>query len=89
MINTLSFNADKFDFLINNGGFGLDSPSFAATTEEQFDELMNVHFKGVFFFTQKALPVLNDGGGIGNISTGLKRVTFTGRGAYASMKSAI
>jgi NAD(P)-dependent dehydrogenase (short-subunit alcohol dehydrogenase family) len=83
------FNADKFDFLINNGGFGLDSPSFAETTEEQFDELMNVHFKGVFFFTQKALPVLNDGGGIVNISTALTRISFTGRGAYASMKSAI
>jgi NAD(P)-dependent dehydrogenase (short-subunit alcohol dehydrogenase family) len=84
-----AFNADKFDFLINNGGFGSDSPSFAETTEEQFDALMNVHFKGVFFLTQKALPILNDGGGIVNISTGLTRVSFAGRGAYASMKSAI
>lgn len=83
------FNTDKFDFLINNGGFGLDSPSFEATTEEQFDELMNVHFKGVFFLTQKALPLLNDGGGIVNISSALTRVSFTGRGAYACMKSAL
>ncbi len=83
------FNAEKIDFLINNGGFGLHSPSFAETTEEQFDELLNVHFKGVFFFTQKVLPILNYDGGIVNISTGLTRVTFAGRGAYASMKSAV
>lgn len=83
------FNVEKFDFLINNGGFAVNSPSFAETTEEQFDQLLNVHFKGVFFFTQKVLPILNDGGGIVNISTGLTRVSFAGRGAYASMKSAV
>lgn len=84
-----AFGAEKIDFLINNGGFGINSPSFAETTEEQFDQLLNVHFKGVFFFTQKMLPLLHDGGGIVNISTGLTRVTFAGRGAYASMKSAV
>jgi NAD(P)-dependent dehydrogenase (short-subunit alcohol dehydrogenase family) len=83
------FGGNKIDFLINNGGFGIDSKSFAETTEEHFDELMNVHFKGVFFFTQKMLPFLNDGGGIVNISSGLTRVSFAGRGAYASMKAAV
>jgi NAD(P)-dependent dehydrogenase (short-subunit alcohol dehydrogenase family) len=83
------FESKKIDFLVNNGGFGINSPSFAETTEEQFDQLMNVHFKGVFFLTQKLLPLLNDGGGIINISSGLTRVSFAGRGAYASMKSAI
>ncbi|MBV9987340.1 MAG: SDR family oxidoreductase [Chitinophagaceae bacterium] len=83
------FNTDKIDFLVNNGGYGISSPSFAETTEDQFDQLMNVHFKGVFFLTQKLLPLLNDGGGIVNISSGLTRVSFAGRGAYASMKAAI
>lgn len=83
------FDIEKIDFLINNGGFGVNSPSFAETTEQQFDQLLNVHFKGVFFLTQKVLPILNDGGGIVNISSGLTRVSFSGRGAYASMKSAI
>jgi NAD(P)-dependent dehydrogenase (short-subunit alcohol dehydrogenase family) len=83
------FNDKKIDFLINNGGFAVHTPSFAETTEEQFDQLLNVHFKGVFFFTQKILPILNDGGGIVNISTGLTRVTFVGRETYATMKSAV
>lgn len=83
------FNSDRFDFLVNNAGHGITVPSFEATTEEQFDELVQVHLKGVFFFTQKSLPHLNDGGAIVNISTGLTRFTYPGSGAYASVKSGV
>jgi NAD(P)-dependent dehydrogenase (short-subunit alcohol dehydrogenase family) len=82
------FATDHFDFLINNAGTGLHAP-FAETSEEQFDELMNIHFKGVYFLTQKSLPLINDGGRIINISTGLARFTLPGASAYASMKGAI
>jgi NAD(P)-dependent dehydrogenase (short-subunit alcohol dehydrogenase family) len=85
----LEFSGDKIDFLINNGGSAVHTTSFAETTEEQFDKLLNIHFKGVFFFTQRVLPILNDAGGIINISTGLTRVSFVGRETYASMKSAV
>ena len=83
-----TFEAEKIDFLINNAGIGTYAP-FASTTEEQFDELLNIQFKGVFFLTQKALPVMNDGGGIVNVSTGLTRFAYPGYAAYASMKGAI
>jgi NAD(P)-dependent dehydrogenase (short-subunit alcohol dehydrogenase family) len=83
-----TFNTDKFDFLINNAGIGIHA-SFAETTEEQFDTLMNIHFKGAFFLTQKTLPVLADGGRIVNISSGLARFSTPGYAAYASMKGAI
>jgi NAD(P)-dependent dehydrogenase (short-subunit alcohol dehydrogenase family) len=83
-----TFNTDHFDFLINNAGVGLHVP-FAETTEEMFDNLLNIHFKGVFFFTQKALPILNDGGRIINLSSGLARFSMPGTSAYASMKGAI
>lgn len=82
------FGTEKFDFLVNNAGIGADQ-SFAETTEEVFDELMNIHFKGVFFLSQKALPLLNDGGRIINISSGLARFSFPGKAAYGSMKGAI
>ena len=78
----------KIDFLINNAGTALYAP-FAETTEAQFDEVMNIHYKGVFFFTQKALPFINDGGRIINISSGLARFSFPGSSAYGSMKGAI
>lgn len=78
----------NFNFLINNAGTALYAP-FAETTEEQFDTAMNIHYKGVFFFTQKALPFLNDGGRIINISSGLARFALLGSSAYGSMKGAI
>ncbi|HUW07356.1 MAG TPA: SDR family oxidoreductase, partial [Williamwhitmania sp.] len=78
----------NFDFLINNAGTALYAP-FAETTEEQFDTVMNIHYKGVFFLTQKALAFINDGGRIINISSGLARFSFPGSSAYGSMKGAI
>lgn len=78
----------KFDFLINNAGAGVYA-SVTETTEEAFDQMMNVHFKGVYFLTQKLLPLLNDGGRIVNISSGLTRISFPNVSAYASMKGAI
>jgi NAD(P)-dependent dehydrogenase (short-subunit alcohol dehydrogenase family) len=78
----------NFDFLINNAGTALYAP-FAETTEEQFDTALNIHYKGVFFLTQKALAYLNDGGRIINISSGLARFSFPGSSAYGSMKGAI
>ena len=88
--NALSqtFNHEKFDFLINNAGIGIYAP-FAETTEEQFDTLVNIQFKGTFFLTQRALPMMADGGGIVNISTGLARFSLPGYAAYAAMKGAI
>jgi len=82
---TPTFGTDKFDYLVNNAGIGVHA-SFAETNEADFDALVNIQFKGPFFLTQKALPVLNDGGGIVNISSGLARFSSPGYAAYASMK---
>jgi NAD(P)-dependent dehydrogenase (short-subunit alcohol dehydrogenase family) len=83
-----TFDTDHFDFLINNAGTALHA-LFTETTEEQFDDVLNIHYKGVFFLTQKALPIINDGGRIINISSGLARFSFPGSSAYGSMKGAI
>lgn len=83
-----TFQKDTFDYLVNNAGIGIHA-SFMETTEEQFDTLLNIQFKGNFFLTQKALNFMSDGGGIVNISTGLARFSFPGYAAYAAMKGAI
>ena len=83
-----TYGHQNFDFLINNAGTGIYQP-FMETSEEQFDEMMNVHLKGVYFLTQTAVPYLNDGAGIINISSGLARFTFPNSSAYASMKGAV
>ena len=82
------WNSECFDFLVNNAGTGVHV-SFAETTEEQFDQMVNIHLKGVFFLTQKLLPLMADGGRIVNISSGLTRFAIPGYAAYASMKGAV
>lgn len=78
----------NFDFLINNAGTGLGKP-FPDTTEEDFDSMLNVHLKGVYFLTQKAIPFVNKGGRIVNVSSGLTRFAGPGYSAYAMMKGAV
>jgi NAD(P)-dependent dehydrogenase (short-subunit alcohol dehydrogenase family) len=80
--------AKRFDYLVNNAGTSLRK-AFDQTTEEELDKVYNIHFKGVFFLTQKLLPLINDGGRIVNISSGLARFALPGMSAYASMKGAI
>ena len=82
------WQTDKFDFLINNAGFGATIP-FAQATEDDFDKLLNVHFKGVYFLTQKLLSLMNDKGRIINFSSGTTRFSNPGYSIYASMKGAI
>ena len=77
-----------FNFLVNNAGTGTHA-SLMETTEAQFDALVNIHFKGVFFLTQALLPLMADGGRIVNVSTGLTRFALPGYAAYASMKGAV
>lgn len=78
----------NFDFLINNAGTGLYVP-FTDTTEEQLDAMYNIHYKGVYLLTQKALHYMSDGGRIVNISSGLARFTQVGSSAYGAMKAAV
>ncbi|NEO88345.1 MAG: SDR family oxidoreductase [Spirulina sp. SIO3F2] len=78
----------SFDYLVNNAGIGIHA-SFAETTEDQFDALMNIHLKGVFFLTQRLLPLIEDGGRIVNLSSGLARFSLPGYAAYGTMKGAV
>jgi NAD(P)-dependent dehydrogenase (short-subunit alcohol dehydrogenase family) len=82
------FDTDHFDFLINNAGIGTNIP-FTEVSEEDFDLFLNIHFKGVYFLTQKTVALINDGGRIINISTGTTRFCYPGYSVYASMKGAI
>jgi len=83
-----TWQRERFDYLVNNAGVGAHA-SFAETTEQQFDLLVNVHLKGTFFLTQALLPLIRDGGRIVNTSSGLARFTFPGYAAYAAMKGGI
>jgi len=78
----------QFDYLVNNACTGVHAP-FAETTEQMFDDMVNIHLKSTFFLTQTLLPIMRDGGRIVNISSGLARFTLPGYSAYAAMKGGI
>lgn len=82
------WGVSHFDFLINNAGMGATIP-FTQATEADFDRFMNVHYKSVYFLTQKTVSMLNDGGRIINISSGSTKFCVPGYSIYASMKGAI
>ena len=82
------WGADRFDFLVNNAGTSHHA-SIEKTTEAELDALYTVHFKGVFFLTQKLLPLIRDGGRILNTSSGLARFALPGYAAYAAMKGGV
>ncbi|MCA9517661.1 MAG: SDR family oxidoreductase [Myxococcales bacterium] len=82
------FGAERLDHLVNNAGHGVWA-MFEQTTEEQFDGLVDVHLKAPFFLTQRLLPLMNDGGSVLNVSSGLARFSYPGYAAYASMKAAV
>ncbi len=84
-----SLGAAQFDFLVNNAGNNHRNLPFEKTTEEELDSLYDVHFKGVFFLTQKLLPLIKDGGRIVNVSTGRTRIIAPGGAAYGSLKGAV
>jgi len=79
---------ENFDYLVNNAGIA-QRTLIKDTTEELFDQLVNVNFKGVFFLTQKLIPLMADGGEIINISSGLARFAFPGVAVYGALKSGI
>ena len=80
--------AERFDYLVNNAGISHHS-SIELTTEEEMDTLYRVNFKGVFFLTQKLLPLIRDGGRIVNLSSGLSRIIVPGSAPYGALKGAI
>ena len=82
------WNNEKFDFLINNAGVGASIP-IPTVKEEDFDRLLNIHFKGVYFLTQKSLPHMNDHGGVVFISSGTTRFCVPGYSVYSSLKGAV
>jgi NAD(P)-dependent dehydrogenase (short-subunit alcohol dehydrogenase family) len=82
------FGTERIDFLIHNAGFGKTIP-IANLTEPDFDSFVNVHFKGVVFLTQKALTMMNDGGGVVFITAAGDRYHVPGYAAYAACKGAV
>jgi NAD(P)-dependent dehydrogenase (short-subunit alcohol dehydrogenase family) len=84
----LNWHTTSLDFLIHNAGMGATVP-FMKVTEAIFNEFLNVHFKSIYFLTQKLVPHINPDGRIITISSGTTRFSHPGYSVYASMKGAL
>ena len=83
-----TWQRERFDVLINNGGVQVAQPTLEATPEA-FDQLVDVHFKGVFFLTQQLVPLIANPGAIVNISSGTARFYVPERAIYSAVKGAV
>ena len=86
--HTVEDQFGKIDTLIVNAGVYVIGP-IAQFTEEQFDTVSDINFKGAFFSVQKALPVLKDGASVILISSTVNAKGVPNHAAYAATKAAV
>ena len=83
------WNRDRFDILVNNAGSDGLTP-FGETPASTMDALYAVHVKGPILLTELLAPMIDDGGRVLFLSSGLTRyVANPAYSVYASMKGAI
>jgi NAD(P)-dependent dehydrogenase (short-subunit alcohol dehydrogenase family) len=80
----------SFRYLVHNAGVGKAAP-YGGVSQELFEELLGVLFRGPYFLTQTLLPDLADGGAIVHVGSSSTQINCVSEGysAYASMKGAI
>jgi NAD(P)-dependent dehydrogenase (short-subunit alcohol dehydrogenase family) len=78
----------KLDVVVANAGIVEIKPT-AEVTPEHFDKTFNTNARGVWFTIQKALPILNDGGSVILVGSGVWLKGYPGYGTYAATKAAL
>jgi len=78
----------KIDGLFVNAGI-FKASSFEQTTEEIFDETMNINFKGAFFTAQKFVPIMNNPSSIVLNTSIVVFKAFADTSVYTASKGAI
>jgi 3-oxoacyl-[acyl-carrier protein] reductase len=78
----------KIDILVNNAGLFEGGP-IDAVGIDQYERVFDTNVKGVVATTIAALPHINDGGRIINISSGAARASIAGFSFYSATKGAL
>ncbi|WP_242123854.1 SDR family oxidoreductase [Sphingobium sp. Sx8-8] len=91
MVSEIKGRVDSIDILVNNAGRGSQKSdmTLAGCSVEEFDALFGLNTRGLFFLTQKVLPLLRDGGRIVNFSSTAVLARLPGLGPYAGTKAAV
>jgi 3-oxoacyl-[acyl-carrier protein] reductase len=75
----------RIDILVNNAGVALFA-GLDGTSAEEFEKLVSVNMRSLFFVTQGVVPLMPNGGRIVNIGTAATRIAFPGITAYSASK---
>lgn len=92
MVAEIGGRVDGVDILVNNAGRGTDGgtlPTLDKVTPEAYDATFALNTRGLFFVTQKMMPMLRDGGRIVNFSSTSTLARMGGLSAYAGSKAAV
>ncbi|MCX9011443.1 MAG: SDR family oxidoreductase [Candidatus Methanoperedens sp.] len=89
VVNAAIEKFGKIDVLVNNAGAGIRKYLWE-TTAEEFEEIMNVNVKGVFFYMKHVIPEMEKHGGlIINISSGAGKEGIPTLSVYSASKFAV
>ncbi|GLP97997.1 glucose 1-dehydrogenase [Paraferrimonas sedimenticola] len=88
LVNAVKQQHGSVDILFINAGVASFAP-VEHTTEAQFDNIMDINFKGAFFTLQKFLPILNDGASVINLSSINAYTGMPNTAVYAASKAAL
>jgi NAD(P)-dependent dehydrogenase (short-subunit alcohol dehydrogenase family) len=88
LVQEVTKNFGKVDILFINAGISGTS-SIELETPENFDNMMNVNFKGVYFTLSKFIPHLNDGASVVLLSSVLASTISPGLAVYSASKAAV
>src|SRR5258708_14265055 len=88
LYKTVAAEKKRLDIVVASAGF-VEFGFLATATPDHFDKTFNINARGVFFTVQKALPLLNDGGSIILVSSGVHLKGFPQYTVYAATKAAL
>ena len=88
LVSEVSQKFGKIDILFINAGISGTS-SIELTTPDNFDNMMNVNFRGVYFTLSKFIPYLNDGASVVLLSSVLASTVSPGLAVYSASKAAV
>lgn len=88
LFNVTTEHYNHIDILVNNAGILLFK-EIAEIRDDEFDRIVDVNFKSIFYTLREAATKLAEQGRVVNISSTVTRLMLPKYGAYAATKAAV
>ena len=88
LVTEVTSRFGKIDVLLINAGI-TKFATIELMTENVFDEIMNVNFRGAYFTLSKFIPILNDNASVVLLSSTSATISPQSASVYAASKAAI